>query len=112
MIANADIADNDRPGPNQAMTSYFGGYPINLSDGDILINPAVFAHMGIAGDIDAMQTVGQNGDAVKAGPIADVPPVSVSQVVEEKRQNVSDRFAPALLPPAKKPPVKPQTIPL
>lgn len=58
-VANANVAYHHSAGPNQAISPNLGRFSPDLTDGDILVNPASGADAGIAGNVDAMQTMGQ-----------------------------------------------------
>lgn len=92
--ADLNIASNLNPSyehgtrADQAAGADDRGAACDLADGHILINTAVRPEDGVAGDKNAMEPVGQRGDALNLRARAEITAVAVGAAAEEKGQNV------------------------
>ena len=72
------------PAPMKQLSPMVGRLLADFTDGDVLVNPAIGAQNGVAGDVHAVETVGEGGLAGDFGTCAQVPAVAPRRAIQEK----------------------------
>ena len=110
MISHFDITDDNCPGSNETVISNLRGLFPDRANRDILIDVAVLSDFGIAGNINPVQTMGQNRSVLKCGISANIAPVLMGHSEKEKTQNILERQIGNSAAPCEQLPIKPQKI--
>ena len=88
VVSHANAAHQDGPGADPAVLPDHRGLPVDLADGDVLVDPAAGSQGGVAGDEHAVQPVGQGRDPQNHGVGAYIAAVAVGGAVGKVRENV------------------------
>ena len=111
-IADADAAYHHGACADEAIVADGGRLLADFTDGDVLVNPAIGAQNGVAGDVHAVEAVGEGGLAGNFGAGAQVPAVAPRRAIQEKGHNVPKKLASDALPPPVEPPEPPEIVSL
>lgn len=103
-VADPDISDEHGARADQTVVPDHGRLFVHLPDGNVLINPAPFAHAGVPGDKDSLQPVGKHRPALDHRVRADITSMAVCAPAHQKGQHIMQQTAPnPFLPPVQPP---------
>lgn len=85
MIPDRNIADQHRSSPDQTVIPDHRRFSLAFADRYILINPAFFPDLCVAGNINAMQTVRKSWPRSKPGVLANVAAMLSRTSIQKKR---------------------------
>ena len=106
-----DAAHESSPGTDQAVWPNAGCPAVHLSNGDVLINPAVLPDLSVLGNKDAMQTVGKGGTSINDRAQPHIPAMAVGASEEQKAEHSAPEPRSGPLPQAVHLPKEGQIVP-